>query len=320
MSDDQTDQKGAATRPIKTCFVVSEFGRDENTRTEREQMLKHLVKKVLKALDYEVRRADDISDPGQITHQIIEHMLDDDLVVADLTGLNPNVFYELAVRHAAGKPVVTLMTTGQEIPFDVKDVRTVFYDLHDPDKLEEAQRNLEKAVRAIEASPGDEVVRNPITVVRNALVLQQSDDPRAQDIGTVLLALNDLRDEIRGLSRRSLASLREDELHALLARGSDLSRKTRPVNFPPNAATKTMELLRERDQAPEEIGASLGIGDRLAEELLWEMARLGFPVAMEPHGRWTIGRWVPVSEARRASRPRPPTKVVVCPRRRARRA
>ncbi|HEX7292125.1 MAG TPA: hypothetical protein VF250_13460 [Conexibacter sp.] len=183
----------------KTCFVVSEFGTDEKTRIERKQMLKHLVKKVLEPMGYDVQRADDIDDLGQITHQIIERLLDDDLVIADLTGLNPNVFYELAVRHAARRPVITLMTFGEDIPFDLKDVRTVFYDLHDPDKLETAQEELEQKVRAIEENSAE--VRNPITVARNVTLLQQSDDPEQQATGALLSTINEMRDEMRLLAR-----------------------------------------------------------------------------------------------------------------------
>jgi hypothetical protein len=149
-------------------------------------------------MGYAVQRADDIDDLGQITHQIIERLLDDDLVVADLTGLNPNVFYELAVRHAARKPVITLMASGETIPFDLKDVRTVFYDLHDPDALERAQEELAQKARAIEENPGD--VRNPITVARDVSLLQQSDDPDVQVAGAVLEGLNELRDEVRRLA------------------------------------------------------------------------------------------------------------------------
>jgi hypothetical protein len=191
---------GSAPWAQKRCFVVSEFGADDAARLERKQVLRHLVKKVLEPLGYEVQRADDIDDVGQITHQIIERLLDDDLVVADLTGLNPNVFYELAVRHAARKPVITLMTHGQDIPFDLKDVRTVFYDLHDPDKLEAAQEELKQKVVAIEANPAE--IRNPITVARDVNLLQQSDDPEAQVAGAVLSAINDLRDELRSVGRR----------------------------------------------------------------------------------------------------------------------
>ncbi len=192
------DGRPASAADKKTCFVVSEFGTDEKTRIERKQTLKHLVRKVLEPLGYDVQRADDIDDLGQITHQVIERLLDDDLVVADLTGSNPNVFYELAVRHAARKPVVTLMTYGESIPFDLKDVRTVFYDLHDPDKLEAAQHELEQKVRAIEANPAE--VRNPITVARNVTLLQQSDDPEQQAVGALLATINEVRDEMRALA------------------------------------------------------------------------------------------------------------------------
>lgn len=198
MTVDVTNGAGSPAR--KRCFVVSEFGIDDKTRLARKQTLKHLVKKVLEPMGYEVQRADDIDDLGQITHQIIERLLDDELVVADLTGLNPNVFYELAVRHAVRKPVITLMTFGQEIPFDLKDVRTVFYDLNDPDKLEDAQRDLALKVKAIEANPGE--IRNPITAARNVTLLQKSDDPDVRAAGEMLSAINDLREEVRAATRR----------------------------------------------------------------------------------------------------------------------
>jgi hypothetical protein len=184
---------------LKRCFVVSEFGGTPAEIRERKQVVKHLIKKVLEPRGYRVERADDIDDPGQITHQIIERLIDDDLVIADLTNLNPNVFYELAVRHAARKPVITLMTKAQTIPFDVKDVRTVFYDLTDPDALEEAQAELADKVDAVEKGAP---VRNPITVARNVTLFQRSDDPDKQELGDILEVLTDMREEMRSLGRR----------------------------------------------------------------------------------------------------------------------
>jgi len=52
-----------------------------------------------------VIRADKISEPGIITTQIIGHIVDAELVIADLTDKNPNVFYELAIRHAIRNPI-----------------------------------------------------------------------------------------------------------------------------------------------------------------------------------------------------------------------
>ena len=185
----------------KQCFVVSAFGSTAEEQTRTKQVLRHLIRKVLTPRGYSVVRADEIDDEGLITNQIIEHLLDDHLVVADLSGRNPNVFYEVAVRHAARKPIIHLISVGESIPFDIANMRAVSYALDDPDLLEQAQQELDRKAAAIEASDG-EAALNPITVARNVALLRGSDEPEARVAGDVLSALNDLRDDVRSLSRR----------------------------------------------------------------------------------------------------------------------
>lgn len=62
-----------------------------------------------------------------IGNQIVRRIISDDLVVANLTGNNPNVMYELAIRHMTAKPIVTICENGTILPFDIKDSRTIFY-------------------------------------------------------------------------------------------------------------------------------------------------------------------------------------------------
>lgn len=88
----------------KTCFVIAPIGEPgSETRRRSDQILNHVIKPVAKQAGYAAVRADEEGEPGLITHQVIQHLLDDPLVIADLTGRNPNVFYELAIRHAINK-------------------------------------------------------------------------------------------------------------------------------------------------------------------------------------------------------------------------
>ena len=91
----------------KACFVIAPIGDPESdTRKRSDQVLRHVIKPAATTCGYTAIRADEIDKPGMITSQVIQHVVSDPLVVADLTERNPNVFYELAIRHALRKPLV----------------------------------------------------------------------------------------------------------------------------------------------------------------------------------------------------------------------
>lgn len=113
----------------KTCFVISPIGEAiSEIRKRSDQIFEHVIKKAVIPFGYDPIRADKISEPGIITFQIIEQLLKADLVVADLTGRNPNVFYELAIRHAARMPVIQIKEISETIPFDIENMRTIDVD------------------------------------------------------------------------------------------------------------------------------------------------------------------------------------------------
>ncbi len=74
-------------------------------------------------------RSDRLFESGKISDQMFRSIVQEDLCVAVLTGFNPNVFYELAIAQAAGRPVIILMEKGPDLPFDISDLRCVRYDL-----------------------------------------------------------------------------------------------------------------------------------------------------------------------------------------------
>lgn len=117
-----------------TCFYITPIGSDDTEqRRHADVFLSSIVEPAVESLDrgLKVVRADHIEHPGLITAQVIEHVFRSALVVADLSFHNPNVFYELALRHASGKPTVLISRTADELPFDIADVRTVQLDTSD---------------------------------------------------------------------------------------------------------------------------------------------------------------------------------------------
>jgi hypothetical protein len=121
----------------KTCFVIAPIGEPNSPiRLRSDQVLRHIIKPVISELGYEEPvRADHIAEPGMITEQFIQHLLDDYLVVADLTGHNSNVLYELAIRHAVRGPVVLLIAADENPPFDLSQSRAIKFDPRDMDSV-----------------------------------------------------------------------------------------------------------------------------------------------------------------------------------------
>lgn len=163
----------------KKCFVIGPIGkRGSPERTKADWLLEGIIKPVLEGdpLNYDVKRADQISEPGLITDQIIAATIDADLAIADLTGANPNAFYELAIRHMEQKAVIHMAEEGELLPFDIKDYRAVFYKIEHPDDLKRAQAELAEQVEAIE-DPAY-MPSNPITQARGMVELKRSADSK----------------------------------------------------------------------------------------------------------------------------------------------
>lgn len=132
---------------MKTCFVVSPIG-DEGSeiRANADKLFKYIICPVCKNCGFEPVRVDQINDSDSITQTIIDKLLMSELVIADISGHNPNVFYEMGYRKCTDKPIIHLKKKGESIPFDVNTVRTFEYDLTDLDNVEETKNRLEQTI------------------------------------------------------------------------------------------------------------------------------------------------------------------------------
>ena len=172
---------------VKKCFIITHIG-DVNSTTFRKT--KGVIESVIKPVLFEygfddIKPAYEISVSGMITTQIINRIINDDLVIVNLTGNNPNVMYELCLRHVVAKPIVHICENGTILPFDIKDNRTIFYE-NDMLGVEELKNELKNYLNELNYSK--EYLDNPIYNAKQVdLLLKHVSDNNEKSIEFMLL-------------------------------------------------------------------------------------------------------------------------------------
>jgi hypothetical protein len=152
------------------CFLITPIGDDvSEQRKHADMILRHLVTPVMAEHGLKIVRADKIEKSGLITQQILEYLTKSRLCITDLSFNNPNVFYELGVRHMTLLPNIQIIRKGDRIPFDVSQGRTIVIDTSDTytvmDRIESAKRELSEHVKnALAGADGKPADDNPIAI------------------------------------------------------------------------------------------------------------------------------------------------------------
>ena len=110
-----------ATQAV-TAFVIMQFTSPFN------ELYDDVIRPVCADLGIEAFRASDIYRPGVILQDITQGLAESNVIVAEITPANPNVFYELGYSHALNKPVILLAERDTELPFDIGGYRVIFYE------------------------------------------------------------------------------------------------------------------------------------------------------------------------------------------------
>lgn len=126
----QAPEAGGAYDSV--CFYITPIGADDSDqRKHADFFMEYVVTPAIREFNLKVVRADQIGKPGMIGKQVLEHILKSRLVIADLSFHNPNVFYELCLRHATRLPTVQIIRAAENIPFDIEQYRTIKIDTKD---------------------------------------------------------------------------------------------------------------------------------------------------------------------------------------------
>ena len=181
----------------KTCFIISSIGKEgSDIREKANDKLEFLFKPVLTDLGFGCIRADDEDIPGSISRKIVERVIDSELVIADISDENPNVFYELAIRNAVHKPVIIIKSHEQKPPFDIQDTRAISVDMSKPKSWHTAKKQLENQIK--------ETIKDPkqgSLSILSDFVFQIKERTTDDVSKEVLMRVKDLEDKINRSTR-----------------------------------------------------------------------------------------------------------------------
>lgn len=180
-----------------TCFIISPIGNrldprgtEGHTRYEDNiQMWADVLEPACEVFGLKAIRSDKIAAPGEITDQIFQYLRDADVVIADLSNANPNVMYELGLRHTRDKVTIQIGEYGR-LPFDVNTIRTIQFQRTEAGLID-ARKSLTEAIGAGLDGKGSPVAATRVwnyeaganeESVAHAVELSSVDDLRDQEL------------------------------------------------------------------------------------------------------------------------------------------
>lgn len=187
------------------CFIIIPIGDDTDPiRRHIEGIIDAALRPALED-KYDLVVAHRISEPGSITKQIITEIYSAKLVVANLTNRNPNVMYELALRHSLGKPVIMIAEKGTPLPSDIVMERTIFYQ-NDARGVIELRESIAAAEKEIDYDKTESPIYNVLhDVLKDRQIIEfsesqsisQEDDGNATVLKYILQKLTNLEDAVQ---------------------------------------------------------------------------------------------------------------------------
>ena len=170
MGCDKEDDVGEEKRQ-PACFLLLPAGSEISpSQPATNALISEIVRSVLEEIGFSLTIPETPSS-GFISIQTIGHLVRDQLVIADLTGLNPNVMYEVGVRHCARLPLVILAERGTKLPFEVQSEEVFFYDTGLVDRKRLSSCLKQKCEQALaDKRPNNPVYRAAETGIVNGAV------------------------------------------------------------------------------------------------------------------------------------------------------
>lgn len=209
----------------KICFIVTAIGESgTETRDRADEVFSYLIAPVCEELGYKPVRVDQVDAVDNINETIITYLKTAPMVVADMTGHNPNTFYELGFRQAKELPLVPIIQAGNGLPFDVISQRTVFYNLS-VGKIEQSKKDLKAKMKSFEN-------------------FEMPENRAERD-----LTLEDLNDNLTEKLNKILNLLEKQQSYSSLVHTHDLDFKSSQIDYQ-SIIQQTQERLKQAQNHP----------------------------------------------------------------------
>lgn len=151
-SEVPSESLGARVREyLDTCFMMMPFG------NWFDRYYRDVYVPAIKEAGFEPVRGDELFSTGTVVEQIWEELQKSTVLLADLSEKNANVFYELGLAHAAGKPVVLTAPQIDDVPFDLRHLRVIVYDIREPDWAEKLGKSVTDFLKNAKADPNKSI-------------------------------------------------------------------------------------------------------------------------------------------------------------------
>src|SRR6266496_4237626 len=254
-----------------------------------EEYYQNIIRPAAKAAGLATRKADEIYSTGPIIHDIWRQIWSAIVVIADVTGKNPNVNYELGICHTLGVPTVIITQSVDDVPFDYRHRRCILYDTHSSTW----QRDLKRSITAtleqvlIGEDVGPELIwpyeTSPLRGRQGAGLLVPANDARDLVVHGARL----VRDAVSysfGPNGAHVSAIVAHEQRRYYKKGVDIANNIRSLNPLEDPGVS------QSRQVAMEMHTSVGDGSKTAIVLFYKMLELGTLALKRNHPRVDVLR------------------------------
>jgi formylglycine-generating enzyme required for sulfatase activity len=202
---DESPQEASDAGRGDFIFVIMPFKEPFNEYYEK------IIRPTILNMNDAVLRSDEIYSPSSFVQTIWNSIINSKLVIAEMTGMNPNVLYELGLCHAINKTVVMIAQSMDYIPADLRHINCIIYNTSRADWAGELAASIQRMVEHIDKNPDRHTYLDPVAGVENTLYFE-----------SVIGEKNRLERELDSKARETL-SLRKS-VAEILSRKTELER------------------------------------------------------------------------------------------------